>query len=162
MTNKGGGFNTAAFLDAALSESLSTRFLVGTGKTDFYVSGGAKWIPFPDVDRQPALGIKASLWYARTGSINTTTLQIAPMVSKKYQTEHGLLIPYAAYGLNNFREEGHSGAGDQFFLGADWRNDFFGNMNLTGELALSLKDSTSGVSFFLSFPFDNKHGFGAN
>ena len=161
ITNGDGGFNIAVFLDAAWTDSLSSRFMLGAGEVDFYISGSAKYIPFPDVDRQPAIGLKLSLWYARDGAANINTLQLAPMVSKKYQTSHGLFVPYAAYGISNYSVAGNSKTGDQFFIGSDWKNPDFDNINLTGEVAMSLKDSTSSVSVFVSVPFDDKKGFGS-
>lgn len=161
LTNDGGGFNISAFLDASWNDSMSSRFILGTGETDFYTSGSFKFIPFPDVDRQPAIGIKASLWYAREGTSNVTTLQIAPMLSKKYETESGVFIPYAAWGWNTNRSGGSSDSGHQFFLGSDWLEPQLGHMHVTGEVAFDLKDSISSVSLFLSFPFDNQKGFGA-
>ena len=129
ITNGDGGFNIAVFLDAAWTDSLTSRFMLGAGEVDFYISGSAKYIPFPDVDRQPAIGVKLALWYAREGAANINTLQLAPMVSKKYQTEHGLFIPYAAYGISNYSVGGDSKTGDQFFIGSDWKNPDFDNVN---------------------------------
>lgn len=161
ITNNDGGFNIAAFLDAAWTDSFSSRFILGAGEVDFYVSGSAKYIPFPDVAKQPAMGLKLSLWYAREGSENVNTIHLAPMVSKQYQSDYGLLIPYAAYGISNYSIDGDSKTGDQFFIGTDWKNPDFENMNLTFESAFSLKDSTSSISVFVSVPFDDKKGFGA-
>ncbi len=161
VTNGDGGFNIAAFLDAAWTDSLSSRFVLGSGEVDFYVSGSAKFIPFPDFARQPAMGLKLSLWYAREGSTHINTLQAAPMLSKKYQSEYGELIPYAAYGLSQSSVSGDSDSGQQFFIGTDWKNPSFKNANFTFEWASSLQDSTSSISFFASFPFDDKKGFGS-
>ncbi len=162
ITNRDGGFNIAAFLDAAWTDSLTSRFMLGAGEVDFYVSGSAKFIPFPDVARQPAMGFKVSLWYAREGSENINSIQLAPMVSKRYQTEsYGVVIPYAAYGISNSSISGDTVTGEQFFIGMDWKNPDFEALNLTAEIASSLKDSTSSISFFASLPFDNQKGFGS-
>jgi hypothetical protein len=158
VTNGDRGFNMAAFLDAAWTDSFSSRFLVGAGDIDFYVSGSGKFVPFPDVARQPAIGIKLNLWYAREGASNINTIQLAPLVSKKYENDYGLFVPYAAYGISNTNASGHTQNGEQFFFGTDWKNPTFGNLNLTGEVAASLKDSVSSISVFASFPFDDKNG----
>ncbi len=159
QTNHNGGFNIGAFLDAAWTDSLSSRFMVGAGDVDFYVSGSAKFVPFPDVARQPAIGVKLSLWYARNNASNINTLQLAPLVSKRFQTDNGLLVPYAAYGISNYSTDSKSKTGEQFFIGSDWKNPDFENVTLTGEVAFSLKDSTSSVSVFASLPFDSQKGF---
>lgn len=160
ITNNDTGINASVFLDAVWTDSLSSRFVLGVGEVDFYSSGSLKYVPFPDYQRQPAMGIKTSIWYAREGSVNTTTIQLAPLLSKKYQTEeYGLLTPYAAYGLNFVSVEDDSETGHQFFIGTDWKTPQLENVNFTAELAFSLKDSTSGISLFVSIPFDSKTGF---
>lgn len=159
ITNGDGGFNIAAFLDAAWTDSFSSRFVLGAGEVDFYISGSAKYIPFPDVAKQPAMGIKVSFWYAREGSANINTIHLAPMVSKKYQTKHGLFVPYAAYGISNYSVNSDSKTGEQFFIGSEWKNPDFDNVNLVFEGAMSLKESTSSISVFASVPFDDKKGF---
>jgi hypothetical protein len=160
LTNNDGGFNIAAFLDVAWLDSFSSRFLVGAGATDFFLSGSAKFVPFPDVDRQPAIGIKAAVWYARDGSQNINTLQLAPMISKHYQTDYGMIVPYAAYGISTYSVGGEDKTGQQFFVGSDWKSPDLPSVNFTGEFAFSLKDSTSSITFFASLPFDDKKGFG--
>lgn len=161
ITNGDGGFNIAAFLDTAWTDSFGSRFMLGAGEVDFYVSASGKFIPFPDVARQPAMGIKLNFWYAREGSININTVQIAPMLSKKYDSDYGLFIPYAAYGISNSSLDGDSSTGEQFFVGTDWKSPQLEQVNMTFELATSLKDSTSSISFFASLPFDDKKGFGS-
>lgn len=160
ITNNDSGLNAGAFLDAVWTDSMSSRFMLGAGEVDFYTSGSLKYIPFPDFERQPAMGIKASLWYAREGSINITTFHLAPMVSKKYQTsEYGTLVPYAAYGISFYSADGESENGHQFFIGTDWKSPYVENVNFTAECAFSLQDSTSSISVFASIPFDAKTGF---
>ncbi len=160
VTNNDSGINGAVFLDAVWTDSMSSRFLLGTGELDFYSSASIKYIPFPDYDRQPAMGIKASLWYGREGSNNINTLHIAPLMSKRFQTEdYGLLIPYAGYGLSFYSVDGDSENGHQFFIGTEWKTHQLENVNFTAEVAFSLQDSTSSISFFVAIPFDSKTGF---
>jgi len=158
--NNDEGLNAAVFLDKAWDESTSSRFMLGAGEVDFYGSGSVKFVPFPDFERQPAIGFKAALWHARIGDENVTTVQLAPLVSKKYETsEYGLLIPYAAYGISFYEYEGDSTTGEQFFIGTDWRSPQIENINFTAEWAVSLKDSTSALTFLATIPFDSKSGF---
>jgi len=154
------GVNAGAFLDAVWTEDMSSRFMLGVGEVDFYSSGSLKYIPFPDYERQPAMGLRGSFWYGREGSENITVFQIAPMVSKKYKSaDYGTLVPYAAWGLNIGSEDGDSENGHQFFIGTEWKSPQVENVNFSAELALNLQNSVSGINFFVSIPFDNKTGF---
>lgn len=160
ILNNDTGANVAAFLDAAWNDSMSSRFILGVGVVDFYTSGSFKYIPFPDYENQPAIGLKGSLWYAREGSENITTFHIAPLVSKKVQThDYGLFTPYGAVGLSFYQLGGKNKTGTQFFVGTDWKTSDFPDLNFTGEWALSLEKSTSSLTVFVAMPFDDKKGF---
>jgi hypothetical protein len=160
MTSEPTGLNVAMFLDAAWADSLQSRFTLGVGELDFYTGASLKYVPFPDVARQPAIGIKASVWHARIESDNITTLHIAPMVSKKFQTEkQGLWIPYTAIGLSSYELGGKSKSGMQFFMGSDWKAPDLPEYTFTGEVALDVEDSIGHVTVSIAIPFDEKSGF---
>lgn len=160
ITNNDTGANIGTFLDAAWSDSLSSRFTLGVGVVDFYSGASLKYIPFPDVAQQPAIGIKASFWYAREGTENITTAHLAPMVSKKFQSEdYGLFIPYTALGISIYELDGDSKTGTQFFIGTDWKAPALPDYNMSAEFAMDLEDSVSHISFFIALPFSEKSGF---
>ena len=160
ITNNDSGGNIGAFLDAAWTDSLSSRFTLGVGVVDFYTGASLKYIPFPDVAQQPALGVKASVWYAREETENITTVQIAPMMSKRFQTqEYGVFVPYTALGVSFYELAGDSKTGTQFFIGTDWKAPAFPEYNLSAEVAMDLEDSVSHFSFFIALPFSEKSGF---
>ena len=160
MTTEPTGLNVAMFLDAAWGDSLQSRFTLGVGELDFYTGASLKYIPFPDVARQPAIGLKASVWHARIESDNLTTLHLAPMVSKKFQTEKkGLWIPYAAIGLSSYEVGGKSKSGMQFFIGTDWKAPDMPEYTFTGEVALDVEDSIGHATVSIAIPFDEKSGF---
>ncbi|MFN9069221.1 MAG: hypothetical protein ACK5V3_18500, partial [Bdellovibrionales bacterium] len=160
MTSEPSGLNVAMFLDAAWNDSLQSRFTLGVGELDFYTGASLKYIPFPDVARQPAIGLKASIWHARIESDNLTTLHLAPMVSKKFQTEkQGLWIPYAAIGLSSYELAGKSKSGLQFMVGSDWKAPDLPEYTFTGEIALDVDDSVGHMALSIAIPFNEKSGF---
>lgn len=159
LMNEGGGINVGGFLDQPLAESLSARYSLGVGKIDFHLGTGIKWIPFPDVDRQPAMGLKATAWYARQKDMNVWTMQVAPMASKKYDMDFGVLIPYAAVPINFVSSSEKNVTGTQFVIGSDLRYNNMEHMFFSAEVAINLKDSYSFISGTVSFPFDAEHGF---
>lgn len=160
ITNNDTGANIGTFLDAAWTDSLSSRFTLGVGVVDFYSGASLKYIPFPDVAQQPAIGIKASFWYAREGTENITTAHLAPMISKKFQSQdYGLFIPYTALGISLYELDGDSKTGTQFFIGTDWKAPALPDYNMSAEFAMDLEDSVSHISFFIALPFSEKSGF---
>lgn len=160
LTNEPTGANVSMYLDAAWNDSLSSRFSLGVGELDFYTGATLKYIPYPDVARQPAIGIKAGFWYARVESDNITTIHLAPMVSKKFQTEKmGLWIPYAAIGLSSYELGDKEKTGMQFFIGSEWKSPDLPEYNFAGEIAMDMEDSVSHISISVGIPFDDKSGF---
>ncbi len=159
LGNEGGGVNIGAFLDMPIQDDISARFSLGAGKIDFHAGAAVKWIPFPDVDQQPAMGLKAAAWYARQSSINVWTFQLAPLFSKKFDSEVGLFIPYAAIPVNFVTSTEKSVTGTQFAVGSELYAKDVTNMHFSAELALNLKDSYSFISGSVVFPFDSEKGF---
>lgn len=159
IVSEGGGGEIGAFVDAPLGDALSFRGMAGVGKIDFYAGGSAKYIPFPDIDNQPAIGVRGAAWYARVNSQNVTTIQVAPLVSRRFDLERGQVIPYAAVPFNITSNKDRNFTSTQFVIGSEWRNPDWPLMILSGELALNLSDSYSALNFGLAFPFDGKRGF---
>ena len=159
LGNEGGGVNIGTFLDVPWRDDLSSRFSLGVGKIDFHAGAALKWMPFPDVDQQPAMGIKVAGWYARQSSLNVWTFQIAPLFSKKYQADAGLFIPYVAVPVSFVSSTDKSVTGTQFAIGSELYAKDVQNMHFSAELALNLKDSYSFISGTVVFPFDTEKGF---
>lgn len=159
LFNEGGGGNVDVFMDAPYSDSTSFRVQAGAGKIDFHAGAGVKFVPFPDVDRQPAIGGKASVWYARVGDQSALTLQLAPMVSKKFVDEDNSYAPYVAVAANITSTKDRNFTGTQFVVGSDARLSQWREALLTAEIALNLQDSYSAFTFCMAFPFDGSRGF---
>lgn len=159
LLNEGGGGTVSGFIDVPVNDSTSFRAQAGLGKVDFHAAGSIKYIPFPDFDNQPAMGIKGGLWYARWQEENWLTLQVAPLASRRLQTEHGVLIPYIALPINLVSRKERNFTGVQVAFGSEWKHPTWEHLLLTGELAISLNDSVSAMTIGLSFPFDGQRGF---
>jgi hypothetical protein len=153
-TSDGTGFNFSGFFDRSFSESLSARATLGTGDTDFSAGGSLKWVPFPDFDRQPAVGGKVGAYLWREGSDSFTTLRFEPLVSKKFETGIGQLVPYASLPImfnsgNNFNKTSL-----QVAAGAELYHPEADNMTFGVEFGLSAKDSFSYISAFATIYID--------
>ncbi len=58
LTDDSSGANILLYLDLPTkSQSMDYRIKFGTGATDVNVNVAAKWIPVPDIQNQPALGL---------------------------------------------------------------------------------------------------------
>ena len=152
--NEGSGGNVDAFVDFPYSDSVSFRADAGFGKIDFHGEAAVKYIPFPDVDNQPAIGGRAAAWYGRTNGENDYTLQLAPLLSRRLETDAGRFVPYVAIPVNITSSTSRNYVGTQIVGGTEWHNPDWQNLLFTGELAIDLNDSYSALTFTVAFPFD--------
>ncbi|WP_253720933.1 hypothetical protein [Bdellovibrio bacteriovorus] len=160
LTNKGNGANFNVFFDTAINESMSGRISMGAGAVDFNAFASAKWIPIPDVDNQPAMGLRFGAGIARDEDENLIQLQLAPMLSKKFDTEYGMSVPYFSipFTFLNTKEENY--VASNLAIGTEFHYVDWNQVTLGAELGLELNKSYSYISIFATFPFESHKGFG--
>lgn len=151
----GGGTNVSVWGDLRLSDELSTRALVETGDTDFYASGSLKYIPFPDLETQPAVGGKITLGVINDNGGSGTVLRIEPLVSKKFQVEQWTLTPYGSLPVTwiaGFKGRGQSAI--QIVAGSEVGQNSWKDWSLGAELGLQAKDSETYGLVYFKYLFD--------
>jgi hypothetical protein len=154
-----GGVNVGAFLDSGWTDDMSSRFLFGVGAVEFQMGATLKYIPFPDVGQQPALGIRSAIWLSRIDDTSVTTLQFAPMASKKINVDRGRFTSYFAVPVNLVFLKNTNTTGTQFTIGAEYEHPDAPDVFFSGEIFLNLNKSDSGLGLFVCIPFDNTSGF---
>lgn len=147
-----------AFLDMNILPDLNARVVLGTGTTDFWAAGYAKWVPYPDYQNQPAIGVRGGLIYVREGNSNFYNTQITPLISKHYETSSGLLTPYVGVPVTFIYEKtSNNFTALQMAIGTDW--DFQKDSQLGVELDMDLAKTTTTLSLHLNLEFDETKGF---
>ena len=155
--SNGGGFDASVFADTHLFENTDGRITVGSGDVDFWTQASIKWVPFPDVDNQPALGLRGALGYSRDANQNYVHLQITPIASKKSQTAAHDMLPYVGLPITYVFEKGNTYVASQISLGALWFP--WQTAQVGAEFNLNLKNSISSASVFMMFPFEGSTGY---
>lgn len=150
----GGGINLTAFVDSGIDEATSWRAFVGIGDVDFYTGGSLKWVPFPDYDQQPAFGFRASATLGRDGEDSTTAIKLEPLVSKKFETDHGLVIPFAAASLISWDHKGETNIGQMLTLGGEFNSNEVKDYQFGAEIGLNFKNSISYIYGYVIWNFD--------
>lgn len=158
-TSENTGLNLGVFVDAPLTEASQARLSLGTGVTDFWASVAFKYIPYPDVDNQPAIGLRGSLTYGRDGDLNFFHTQFAPMASKKTPFVHGLLIPYVALPITHNATKAKNFVSSQFTLGSEFIPKANKDFHYGAEIGFNLNQSFSYISAFVTMPFDGALGY---
>lgn len=160
FTNRDNGANVNVFFDANLRDDLSARVSMGAGAIDFNAFASVKWIPFPDVDNQPAMGLRGGIGMARNEDENFLEAQIAPLVSKKFDTIYGLTVPYLAVPFTFLNTKDDSYVASNLAIGTEFHHTEWNQVTFGAELGLELNKSYSYISIFAAFPFDSAKGFG--
>ena len=80
------GVNLGSRIDFGLNKVSELGALVGFGASGFQLGSYYKLVPFPDLDSQPAVGLKVGFDYARKNSTNSLALRAIPLLSKKFKT----------------------------------------------------------------------------
>jgi hypothetical protein len=160
LLNRGGGANLNVFLDTAFSDSTSGRITMGAGSVDFNAFASVKWMPFPDVDNQPAMGIRIGAGVARDEDENIVQIQAAPMASKRFNTEYGMTVPYIAIPFTYLNMDSDNVWASNLAIGSEWHPTDWAYGTIGGEVGFEINKSYSYISVFATFPFDDQKGFG--
>lgn len=169
VTDPDGGANFVGRFDGAIDDSTGWRALLGFGSTDFEVGGFIKWIPIPDVDDQPALGLLAGVLYSRDFGDSELAVRVHPIVSKKFSLEIGDLTPYASIpiGFHSRGEKRIYDDGDeqdknifplQLTAGTFFKPKSFENLRFGAELGFSLSEANTYFSIFGALGIDPENG----
>ncbi len=161
-TSSGSGMNFSGFFDAPVNDAMSVRANVGTGDTDFSAGGSFKWVPFPDYGKQPAVGLKVGGYWWRESSESFTTLRFDPIVSKKFDTEIGLLVPYASIPVMFNSGKDYNKTSLQVAFGSELMHPETDNMTFGAEIGFDGKDSFSYVSGYVTIYLDDTNQTSTN
>ena len=153
-TQFGSGANLTGFVDAPLNEVSQLRVLAGTGDVDFYAGVSYKWIPFPDLEKQPAVGLRVGSAIGRETTDNFVAFSGSPLVSKKIETPQGLAIPYLALPITYTSHKSKTTNALQLAIGSEFNTPELKKWGFGGELGINIKDSQSYIAFFATIIMD--------
>lgn len=152
------GVNASGRFDAGIGESTTLRGLVGVGDDSMFYGGASiKYIPFPDFESQPALGVFGGLTFAslKVGSKTeeALTVRVGPLVSKDFETDIGLLTPYGALPLSVTFVDGDTIYPVHLVGGADFKPYNWENVSFMAEVGMKLNKAFSYIALAVSFEF---------
>lgn len=150
----GTGINFTGFFDRGINDEGSFRAWVGTGDTDLTAGGSLKWVPFPDYGSQPAVGLKVGGSYWREHDENFFTVRLDPIVSKKFESDIGLFIPYVAIPVMFHSGQDKDQTGIQVAAGTEFLHTEADNMTFGAEVGFDAKDSFSYISGYVTIYLD--------
>lgn len=156
-----GGINLGAKFDSGINESTGFRADLGFGKTDLSLGAFVKYIPYPDVEGQPAVGLNSGIIYATDAGINVFTVRFEPLVSKKFETSFGHLVPYAsvpvglAHRSKRINNEDKNDLAIQIVGGTEIKHRQLNGVKFMAEVGIDIDNAFSYVSLAGVFDFDS-------
>lgn len=153
------GLNVGARFESGINESSGFRGEFGVGKTDLYLGALYKFVPYPDIEGQPAVGFNTGVIYATDAGINEFTLRFEPLVSKKFEMRFGHLIPYGSLPIglkHQTKGDDRNDVALQVVGGVEIAMNNWKGLRLMPELGINLDNAPSYVSIGAVFDFDEE------
>lgn len=138
------GTNVNARASLGISEDLQGDIEIGAGDIDFTISAMAKWVPIPDYQKQPAMGIRGGVTYLDTDGYTQTSFVATPFASKAFHSPHGKFSPFGGIPLAL-----NSNSDDTFFTarliaGLEWTHPTQTNFHVIGEAGVKISSRSFG------------------
>jgi hypothetical protein len=155
ITNRYDGAELVGRFDAGLDEASSVRGTLGVGSVHFEIGGFYKYVPFPDVGNQPAVGGEAGVIIATVPAGTEISFRFHPLVSKRLETEIGDFIPYASLPLGLTFRPDRTVIPIQVALGTEFRPLNYQNLSGFFEIGVDMLDAFGYVSIAAAYRFDD-------
>ena len=160
ITSEFSGATANGHFDLGVREDGEARIVLGVGKVDFHAGALYKWVPFPDLEKQPAVGVMGGPVYGRVNSKGVLTLRAVPFVSETFEVEEaGILTPYGGLPLGLEFVEGSSQVPVQVMAGCDWKPMKLDKVHFNGEVGINLSKSFNYIAVGVAVYFDDSTGF---
>ncbi len=154
VLNENDGINLAGHFDMGLNDSTEVMLEAGTGAQDFFGSIQFKYVPFPDFENQPAIGFVFGATMASESGDSDTLLNIKTFISKKFETDMGLVSPYTALAVNLALTDNNDNDPLQLILGSKYKHPDWTNVHLFAELGIDVSDAFNYIAVYLTYEFD--------
>ncbi|MCB9072713.1 MAG: hypothetical protein H6623_03760 [Bdellovibrionaceae bacterium] len=147
------GTNANARASMGINDSLQGDVEIGSGDVSFMMSAMVKWVPIPDYEKQPAMGIRGGLTYVNTHDYSQTSVVAMPFLSKAFQSPHGKFSPYASIPLAVNSNKDHSFFSARLVVGVEWTPLEQNNFHVIGEAGAHISKSFSSLNVGASYDF---------
>ena len=153
------GIGVMGHIEVPFSESSSWKVGLGRGTDiNLQVDGGWKWIPVPDYDGQPAIGLLSGATYIHcpcpdSDASSAFGLYTHPILSKKIKANFGTFNTYTGPLLGFMFNDNNIWYPIRLTLGSELVIDSMKNLGFILEGSLNLNNSTNSVALGLGYTF---------
>lgn len=155
VTGPATGFDLTGRFDVGVNDSSNFRAELGFGAVAFESALYYKWIPIPDIDNQPALGVMLGTIYGRYSSNSYLSLRAHPIISKEFEIDFGKITPYATipFGVTSGPSTTYP---SQLEFGAELKPKDLNKWSFFTEIGFNINDSFGYVSAAVAYYFDDR------
>lgn len=162
ITDHDSGVNFSGRVETGYNEEFGLGAHLGFGTTDFVAGAYVKWVPIPDYEEQPAIGLTAGLLFARIDGYNEVSVRANPFVGKRYQTDHGNFSPYASVPIGIRSFNGETTFPIQLALGTEFEPVQFEHIRFMGEIGFNIHKAFTYITLGAVFEIDDENGLQLN
>lgn len=167
VTSKDSGVNLVGKFDGGLSDEFNYRAVVGFGEVTFQMQGLLKWVPIPDIDNQPAIGITTGFLYAKydtdeSSTANEFSIRFIPFLSKKFDSAVGPFTPYVAVPMAIRTYDSDSDVPIALAIGSKYESVDLKGVEFTAEIGFDIDKAFNYIALGAIFPFDESFNFKAS
>lgn len=147
------GLTANARASYGVNEEFQLEAELGLGKIDFTFGAFAKWVPIPDVEGQPAIGVRGGVSYMKYDDFSQTSIVAMPFLSKAFQTDVGRVSPYVGIplGVNSYDDD--SDFFTRLAVGSELSQTQLENVRIIGEVGFELSKSFSSITVGAAYDF---------
>lgn len=153
------GINISGRFDFGFNEESNFRTVIGAGTTNFFAGLFYKWIPIPDIQSQPAIGLETGVIYGTVDDEGALGIRLHPLISKKFATDWGDFTPHASVPFGFQTRDDESSFPIQLALGVEYKPVGFKNVSFMGEAGFDLNEAFNYISIAAVVKFDGESGF---
>jgi hypothetical protein len=147
------GLNLNSRIAYGFNDELQGDLEIGVGEFDVMLGGFLKWVPIPDYEKQPAIGVRAGVSYIDTDPYSQTSVTAMPFVSKGIETQYGRITPYIGLPLAINSNRDDSFFSSRLAFGTEWTHPEHKVCHAVAELGLELSKSFSSLSIGAAYDF---------
>ncbi|MCB0413284.1 MAG: hypothetical protein KDD50_03065 [Bdellovibrionales bacterium] len=153
------GSNLVGILDTPWGNDSNIRYYLGFGDVSMQIGAQYKWVPYPDYQDQPAIGVSFGPMIARKHGDTEVALKSQTFISKKFSQPFADFNTYAALPLALSFYADQSDFPFQLIIGSNMKTHHLKGIEFSLEGGLNLHASFGYVSLGFIYFIDNKERF---
>ncbi len=147
------GMNINARGVYGINDEMQADLEIGMGELNIMLGAFLKWVPIPDYDKQPAIGVRAGLSYIDHDLYSQTSISAMPFVSKGYNAEYGRFVPYVGFPLAINSNKIDTYFSSRIVFGTEWTHPEEKQIHVVAELGFELSKSFNSFNIGASYDF---------